>query len=247
MQEFLTFISHSHLDNEIATRIRRELDDFGLSAFVAHEDIEPSEEWAKEIVRVAGECRIFLYLLTENFYNSKTRWPDHEIGMGISRHALSIPISLDSVVHVDPYGALAHIQKVKIFEESYYGSSFVVKSKQKKIGLAQFVLSKWHEKEGDQVVEFFIARLPEAEDFKSAKAICKTLRFMERWNWLKEEDVNKIVKYGLANNQVFNYQFSTGASDFIEELAKKYTGSLENGLLDRLGEKIQRRESFKQV
>lgn len=247
MVEYLTFISHSHLDKDIASKLQLELDNFGLSSFVAHEDIEPNEEWAKEIVKVAGECRIFLYLLTENFYKSTSRWPDHEVGMGISKRALCIPLSLEGVIHVDPYGALAHIQRVKINEESYYDSTFVVKFGKRKIGLSRFVLTKWYDKEGSKVIEYFISELSTVKDFKSGNAVCRTLRLMDRWNWLSPEQVNEIVRYGTANNQVFNLQYSTASSEFIKELAEKYTGDLEKGLLERLQKKIQIRENSRQV
>src|SRR5436309_3944466 len=44
------FISHSHLDYDKALWIKKDLERYGLTVFVAHKDITPSVEWGAEIV-----------------------------------------------------------------------------------------------------------------------------------------------------------------------------------------------------
>lgn len=58
---YLVFISHSHEDKDLAIKIQKYLRFYALPAFVAHEDIEPNEEWTKAIINTAAECKVFIY------------------------------------------------------------------------------------------------------------------------------------------------------------------------------------------
>ena len=225
------FISHSHEDKEIAMKIKAELEEHGLRSFVAHEDIEPSKEWAKEIVKVARSCRIFIYLLSENFYNSGSRWPDHEIGMGVFGNSLCIPLSMDDKI---PYGALAHIQKAKIDEEGYYKRKLVVLSGKTSIELPQFIFSKWYQEEKEEALSYLISALKDVKDFHTGNRICVLLADIDNKNQLTYKEASAIISSGLSNEQVFNPKYSTSSRTFIEALTEKHSQSLDKELVRKV-------------
>ena|GEM_PF-950052 len=83
----------------------------GIQAFLAHEDIDVSEEWRECILKELRSCDIFIPLLSANFLLSK--WAPQEVGFIFSRDSdvYIIPFSLDGTT---PFGFLSHIQSRKI-------------------------------------------------------------------------------------------------------------------------------------
>ena len=78
----------------------------GISAFVAHEDIEPTKEWQDEIELALSTQDVCVALLTEEFSNSK--WTDQEIGIAIGRGVPIVSVRLGQ----DPYGFIGKFQAV---------------------------------------------------------------------------------------------------------------------------------------
>ena len=70
----------------------------GLKAFLAHDDIEPTQEWEGVIIDNLKDCDVFIPLLSENFKEST--WTDQETGIAVSEEKLIIPLKID----IDPYG-----------------------------------------------------------------------------------------------------------------------------------------------
>ena len=56
---FRLFISHIAKHREFAHDVRRELLTYGISAFVAHHDIEPTKEWQRVIESRKLRCMGF--------------------------------------------------------------------------------------------------------------------------------------------------------------------------------------------
>jgi hypothetical protein len=44
------FVSHVHTERQLAGDLKRDLHRYGASAFVAHDDIEPSRPWEDHII-----------------------------------------------------------------------------------------------------------------------------------------------------------------------------------------------------
>lgn len=101
------FISYSYRDRRLARLVKEGMAAYGIDAFLAHDDIEPSVEWAREIQAQLASCDLFLPLLTKSF--SASSWTDQESGISIGLGKHLIPLK----VGVDPYGFLASIQAVK--------------------------------------------------------------------------------------------------------------------------------------
>jgi hypothetical protein len=98
------FISHVHTAKLQAGGLRNALRRYGISAFVAHEDIDTSDEWRDEILRALMSMDAFVAILTPDF--SSSRWTDQETGVAVARNVLSIPINRGEI----PYGFLSRYQ-----------------------------------------------------------------------------------------------------------------------------------------
>ena len=71
------FISYSSVNKSLAGEIKRILEQYGLSVFLAHDDIPPLCDWQEEISNSLNGCDVFIPILTHSFRNSD--WADQEI------------------------------------------------------------------------------------------------------------------------------------------------------------------------
>ena len=94
------FISYSTEDKIIAAKIKEILVSFGIKCFMAHDDIEISEEWKLRIINELNEADIFIPLLSNNFKSSD--WCSQESGIACYRNILFIPLTLNK--NIQPYG-----------------------------------------------------------------------------------------------------------------------------------------------
>jgi hypothetical protein len=101
------FISHLTKDKISASNLKAALSDYGISCFVAHEDIEPTKLWATEIENALKTMHCLCAIITPEFSSSK--WCDQEVGYALGRNILVIPIRKGC----DPYGLLGKIQGVQ--------------------------------------------------------------------------------------------------------------------------------------
>lgn len=98
------FLSYSDSDLSLIHEIKKKLDFYCLETFLAHDDIEPSEEWVEEIILNLKECDVFIPFISENF--KKSKWTDQESGIAFTRDKFIIPINIGLV----PYGFIGKYQ-----------------------------------------------------------------------------------------------------------------------------------------
>lgn len=98
------FVTHCSEDKRAAVALKRELVSYGVSAFVAHEDIEPNRTWQTEIERALASMHALAAMATPGFDASV--WCQQEIGFALGRGVPVIPLRLGA----DPSGFLGHIQ-----------------------------------------------------------------------------------------------------------------------------------------
>lgn len=104
----LVFLSHSHKDVELAKSAKEDLEGrFPINVFVAHQDLTPSQEWQREILKMLRRCDAFLALLTRSFQRSN--WTDQETGLALAYRKVIIPIRID----LNPYGFAGKLQALK--------------------------------------------------------------------------------------------------------------------------------------
>jgi len=95
---FRVFLSHKAEVKKEAAILKDKLKFYGISCFVAHEDIHPTKEWQNEIENALHTMDSFVALLTEEFHDSL--WTDQEVGFAFGRGVPIISVKLGK----DPYG-----------------------------------------------------------------------------------------------------------------------------------------------
>jgi hypothetical protein len=171
------FLSYSSIDKVIAGDIKRNLENYGLEVFLAHEDIEPSIEWEKEIFFRLKNCDIFIPIVSANFRNSK--FTDQETGIAIGDGKLIVPVSID----MTPYGFISKLQALKCKDD--------IPSSCKKI-ISILIKSSLLNDLKNALIESFI----NSENFSEANEKGGGLRDYEPFN---EFQINKLV-YGFLKN-----------------------------------------------
>jgi hypothetical protein len=101
---FRVFLSHISEFKSHTAVVKDRLRVFGISSFVAHEDIEPELKWQNEIELALASMHAFVALVTPGFHESK--WTDQEVGFAFARRVPLIAVRLGT----DPNGFIADRQ-----------------------------------------------------------------------------------------------------------------------------------------
>lgn len=102
--DFRLFISHVSKDKAIAHRLREALATYSISGFVAHDDIEPTTAWEREIERGLRTMDAMVAVLTEGF--GASYWCQQEVGFALGRGTKVISFKWGE----DPVGFLSKDQ-----------------------------------------------------------------------------------------------------------------------------------------
>jgi hypothetical protein len=88
-----------------------------VRAFLAHDDIEPSEEWDEEIIRELNECAVFIVVLSEE--SKRSQYVNQEIGFALARQVLILPLKYP----LNPWCFLSSIQAMELeYKETFTNS-----------------------------------------------------------------------------------------------------------------------------
>ena len=98
------FISHLSSEKVFAAQLQEALLSFGISSFVAHNDIEPTLEWQAQIETALATADSLLALLHPKFHGSD--WTDQEIGFAMGRGLPVFAVRFGQ----DPYGFIGRFQ-----------------------------------------------------------------------------------------------------------------------------------------
>jgi len=104
---FKLFLSHLATFKTNISLLKNELEKYGISSFVAHEDIEPATEWQIEIEKGLYTMDALCAILMPGFKESN--WTDQEVGVAIGRQILVIPVRKG----LDPYGFIGKYQGIQ--------------------------------------------------------------------------------------------------------------------------------------
>lgn len=101
---FRVFISHLSAHRAFTGELKTALLEYGISCFVAHDDIEPTLEWQTQIETALATCDALVALLHSDFH--KSNWTDQEIGFAMGRALPIYSIRFGQ----DPYGFIGRFQ-----------------------------------------------------------------------------------------------------------------------------------------
>lgn len=193
------FLSYSHKDRRLAGYTKECLDSYGFDTFLAHEDLEPSEEWQNTIVKRLQDCVVFFALLTESF--SKSDWTDQETGIAVGLRKVIVPLKVTR----NPYGFISKYQAQLLDSETIEEACWkVVKKLAAKTKLAAGI------REG--VIQMF----GKSRSFASAADNAKKLKSLEPFS---KEQMNEIVRVSSRNSQIYS---GFDARRYVRDLIRPY-------------------------
>ena len=101
---FRAFLSHKSGMKKETAALKEQLRLYGISCFVAHQDIPPTKEWQDQIENALASMDGFVALLTNDFHDSD--WTDQEVGYAFAMGVPMIAVNLGK----DPYGFIGKFQ-----------------------------------------------------------------------------------------------------------------------------------------
>jgi hypothetical protein len=108
------FLSYHHNYRKVADRLKKELSQYGLSAFLAHEDLAVSSQWRREILRHLNTCVAVVAVVTRSFY--KSDWTSQEVGIAMGKEKAIISLVVGE--GIGPRGFMESFQYVRSSDNS---------------------------------------------------------------------------------------------------------------------------------
>lgn len=102
------FVSHLSSNRERMSAMKSGLANWGISAFVAHEDIEASREWRDEVEAGLESMDVLVALVEPGFKESD--WCAQEVGYALGRKIDIIPLRAG----LDPFGFFGKYQGIQV-------------------------------------------------------------------------------------------------------------------------------------
>lgn len=194
------FVSYSSEDNILAGHIKDGLEKYGLETFLAHEDIDPAEEWQQVILENLESTDVFIPIVTSNFTLSK--WTDQESGIAFTKEKVIVPISVDGN---NPYGFIGKFQGMKVDSKSPIDCSEIIRA----------IIRRKPQLE-TQIIDSLIKSFAASRSWNSAKERASLLLTFEK---MTQEQANEMFRATVQNTEI---QGSFGARDVIPTLYKRH-------------------------
>lgn len=196
------FISHLAAERQFAGELRKELLKFGISSFVAHDDIEPTKEWQVEIERALGTCDALVALLHPGFHCSN--WTDQEIGFVMGRRRPTYTVRLGET----PYGFIGRVQAFNGLGKTPKRLAAELFDAYRKNALTNSILA-------DACVSLF----EESDSFQQAKERVALLEQLDVWN----DGFSERLLLALQNNNQISGSF--GVPGRVKSLVQAHAAS----------------------
>jgi len=198
------FISYSHKDAELAEKIKKGLEAYGLSSFVAHDDIPVGEKWQEKIKKELSKCDVFILILSEDYKVSD--WADQEAGYACVADKLIIPINAGK----KPYGFINEYQakNINLHIDNRHLQNEIEK-------ICYEIVNKVYSEFGDKVKDEFIRAFLNSKNFDEANRRSKLL---DKFSY-SDEEISMLLDDANSNEQI------KGAFDArrnLKKLAKEY-------------------------
>lgn len=199
------FISYQTGDKLVAGEIKDILDSVGISSFLAHEDIDVSEEWRIKILDEIGSADLFISVLSNNYYSSP--WCVQESGIAAYRNNLTIiPLSIDGSI---PKGLFANIQSTKVKPGKISFTDLLP-------GLIKF--------DFNQAVDEIIDMIGESGSYRGAEANFKII--LPYLDGLTPDQNKQLLENAATNNQV--HHAGLCATEYLPPLIDKHGHLLDS-------------------
>lgn len=177
------FISYSVAEKQFAGAVKRALENLGVECFLAHEDIQVSEEWKARILQELREADIFVTILSEKFKASD--WCSQELGFIVSRpEVVIVPLSIDST---NPYGFISHVQGKYVANED---------------AVPAIIEDLLYRKRPRDMIPIQIGRVRNAGSFRGAEAAVRPL--VPHFKIFTDQEVADFAAAAIGNYEVWD-------------------------------------------
>ncbi|KUO52701.1 MAG: hypothetical protein APF82_02015 [Sphingomonadales bacterium BRH_c42] len=193
------FISHLTGERELAAHIQTSLSRYGMSSFVAHNDIHPTLEWQTEIETALATCDLLVALIHPDFGASK--WCDQEVGYALGK---GIPVFAVRC-GADPHGFVSRFQ-------AFNGNGKSAPQIAKELFEAAIDHKKLQQKMADIVIDLFV----NSGSFATAKERMTYVERLKSWDESYSPRLKKAVK---TNSQVSG---SWGVPEQVKAIIEKW-------------------------
>lgn len=172
---FRAFLSHKTEVKKETSILKENLKSFGVSCFVAHEDIFPTKEWQNEIENALQTMDSFIALLTDDFHDSL--WTDQEVGFAFGRGVPIISVKLGK----DPYGFIGKFQALSSTWET-----------------APFDIMKILIKR-ESMIKAYINTMSVCHSYNDSNNLAKLLPFIDN---IPDDQIDRIITIFNENDQI---------------------------------------------
>lgn len=199
---FRLFVSHLASERAFAAELQEALLYYGISGFIAHNDIEPTQEWQTQIETALATCEALVALLHEDFHASM--WTDQEIGFAMGRGVPVFSVRFGQ----DPYGFIGRFQ-------AFNGG----KKSAASLAGELFAAYRTNKQTQRRMSEILVGLFEQSVSFAESKARIGHLEKLELW----ESSFAKRIRSAVDNNSQVSNSF--GVPERVEKLAKKWAKS----------------------
>jgi len=209
------FLSYHHKDRKSAARVKECLSGLGMNVFMAHEDLEPSTDWQKEILKTLKGCDVFIPLLTRNFRSSL--WTDQETGIALAHKKRILPLKISS----DPYGFIGKFQALKLRKELEDACWKIVRNLVSPPAL------------GDRIRDGLIGAFLESGSFDESK---RRADLLEKLKPFSSRRINRIVEGAATNTQIYG---GRAARAVVKRLIETNTPGPRKSLIRKFEKRVE--------
>jgi hypothetical protein len=193
------FVTHLATQRDFAAELQEALLPFGISCFVAHNDIEPTSEWQTQIETALATCDALVALLHEKFHASN--WTDQEIGFAMGRGVPAFTVRLGET----PYGFIGRFQ-------AFNGSGKDVQALAREL----FDCYRKHKQSQRKMAEVLVGLFEGSSSFADAKRHMGYLEELTTWDPSFSTRIRAAERDNLQVSQAY------GVPERIDSLAKRW-------------------------
>jgi hypothetical protein len=200
---FRLFISHRNEVKKETGELKESLRQFGISCFVAHQDIHPTKAWQDEIENALASMDGFIALMTENFHDSD--WTDQEVGFAFARDVPIIAVKLGK----DPYGFIGKFQALS--------STWATASE----GIAKILINN------ERMFSFYLKELRKCLSWESGNNLAKILSGIAKLDSAQIDELiaayneNRKLQESFGFNGNYVSQYGSGLVTHLNRLSSR--------------------------
>jgi len=198
---FRLFITHLSAEKVFAAELQEALLSYGITGFVAHNDIEPTLEWQTQIETALSTADSLVALMHPAFHASN--WTDQEIGFAMGRGLPVFAVRFGQ----DPYGFIGRFQ-------GFVGGGKAVEV----LALELFDSYRKNKQSQKRMGEVLMNLFEDSSSFQSAKVRIGYLEQLEVWH---SSFIPRLEAAADANSQISG---SWGVPERAQALAEKWAG-----------------------